>query len=138
MRQVVVYAADMGNRGRYHSLRGLNELNNRRFRSFCERCRFLLGSSARLNLIYIGGSWTKRRVIDAESMVVNDDAYNKIDPTVEYEIAKIEAEETAKQLAEELDISIAFFDWINVVPNLDPEFAMARMTQDAVMKRTIT
>jgi hypothetical protein len=41
--------------------------------------------------------------------------YNKVDPTSDYEIATIEAEENAKQLAEELDISIAFFDWINVV-----------------------
>jgi hypothetical protein len=38
-----------------------------------------------------------------------------VDPTSDYEIATIEAEENAKQLAEELDISIAFFDWINVV-----------------------
>ena len=50
--------------------------------------------------------------------MVNDDSYNKIDPTVSYEMAKIEAEENAKQLAEELDISIVFFDWINVVPNV--------------------
>eukprot|EP00041_Stephanoeca_diplocostata_P033201 m.1091882 g.1091882 ORF g.1091882 m.1091882 type:complete len:67 (-) comp24291_c0_seq1:126-326(-) len=57
-------------------------------------------------------------VIDSTSMVVNDDSYNKIDPTVAYEMAKIEAEENAKQLAEELDISIVFFDWINVVPNV--------------------
>lgn len=77
-------------------------------------------------------------VVGADSMVVNDDSYSKIDPIVEYEIAKIEAEENAKQLAEELDISIAFFDWINVVPNLDPEFAIARMTREAMMKRSIT
>jgi len=135
--QVIIYAADMGKRGRYHSLRGLNALNNRRFRFFCERCRHLLGSTARLNIVYIGGSWTKRMVVAADSMVVNDDSYNKVDPTVEYEIAKIEAEENAKQLAEELDICIAFFDWINVVPNQDPEFAIARMTSDAMIKRSI-
>eukprot|EP00041_Stephanoeca_diplocostata_P033203 m.1091905 g.1091905 ORF g.1091905 m.1091905 type:complete len:256 (-) comp24291_c0_seq3:100-867(-) len=76
-------------------------------------------------------------VIDSTSMVVNDDSYNKIDPTVAYEMAKIEAEENAKQLAEELDISIVFFDWINVVPNVDPEFSIAKMTRDAINKRSI-
>ena len=58
-------------------------------------------------------------------MVVNDDSYNKDDPTSDYEIAKIEAEENAKQLAEELDISIAFFDWINVVRPEGEEVARA-------------
>ena len=77
-------------------------------------------------------------VVGQDSMVVNDDSYNKIDPTSQFELAKIEAEENAKQLAEELDISIAFFDWIHVVPTLDADFAIARMTREAMSNRTIS
>ena len=133
----VVYCAEIGRAARYQKVKGLDASNNQRFRVFCERCRVLLGSHAPLSIMYVGGSWQKREVIDRTSMVINDDSYNKPKPSSHYEAAKIEAESNAKLLSEELNISMWFFDWINVVPNVDPEFIVAKMTRESMGKRSL-
>eukprot|EP00040_Diaphanoeca_grandis_P016565 m.85643 g.85643 ORF g.85643 m.85643 type:complete len:1340 (-) comp25887_c0_seq1:274-4293(-) len=133
----VVYVADSGNKIRYQTVKGLGTANNKRFRVFCERCRSLLGSHACTWIVHIGGSWTKRKVVDGASLIVTDDSYSKPNPANHYEAAKIEAEAMSKQVSEELDVFVSFFDWITVVPNFDSDFIIAKMTREAMGKRSL-
>jgi hypothetical protein len=93
--------------------------------------------------VYVGGSWTKRveRAVEtggADEYVVNDSSPNKVESKVEYEQAKISAEENAKKVGADTGFRITFADWISIVPNFAPNFSIAKMTAEAVFKRSIT
>ena len=142
----IIYTAENGNRDDYVKTPTLGKSNNDRFRKFCDRCKNLLRSYARPHIIYVGGSWTKRSAGASDGgdecadyeFVVNDDSPNKVDSEVLYEQAKISSEENAKQVGAETGFPITFADWISIVPNFAPNFSIAKMTNEAVFRRTVT
>ena len=137
----IIYTAENGNRDDYAKTPTLGDSNNDRFRKFCDRCKNLLRSYARPHVIYIGGSWTKRIADGSEvdgEYVVNDDSANKVGSSVVYEQAKVSAEENAEQVGADAGFNITFVDWISIVPNFAPNFSIAKMTNEAVFRRTVT
>lgn len=89
------------------------------------------------HVAYIGGSWTRRAPAaspcDATVPLVTDLSPPKDDvDSNAYEKAKTRAHDVARQLSNELKIHVTFYDWASIVPNLAPNFTIAKMTAAAL------
>lgn len=133
----IVYAAECGNRDEYKDDGKLGEANARRFEAFVRRL-----PANELRLRYVGGSWTRRHMTESASgdaPVVEDTSPPKADDGCNpYERAKNRACQLAKKLARERGVHITFCDWASVVPNMAPNFSVAKMVDEAISKGTIS
>lgn len=133
------YTAEEGNRDVYSLNAKLGDENCRRFTAFLDRLRALweqwIGDDAKkLNISYVGGSWTRRKV-DTETFVVQDGSPVKVGGGANpYERSKTEAYENALELSKchHHWCRIAFLDYISVVPNYAPNFTMGKMVKSAL------
>ncbi len=137
----VVYAADCGNRDSYAEDSTLGARQLAVFDSFARRlARMSEAAAACRRLVYIGGSWTRLAADDRlVPPLVHDASPSK--PMAEmspYEAAKNAACDAARALSTELSLPITFADWASVVPNYAPNFSIAKMTDEALAKGSIS
>ena len=128
----IVYAAECGNRDEYAVRPDLGQQNNMRFERFA--CRVVRCSPAGAHIAYVGGSWTRRALSKGGSAVVTDASPAKAAAEANpYEAAKTAAAAAAAALAAQLPgLRLTFYDWASVVPNLAPNFSIAKMAAAAL------
>lgn len=130
----IVYAAECGNRDEYAARPEMARENCERFERFARRVASLGSGAATRHIAYVGGSWTRREARVCEGrLLVGDDTPAKADAEANaYERAKTAALATAQALAASERLQITFVDWISVVPNLAPNFTVAKMVAAAL------
>ena len=127
----IVYAADCGNRDEYAADTTLGETQSRRFTAFAHRLANTNNRSFRLRSV--GGSWTRLEATATAPPLVDDLCMAKAAASSNpYERSKTEACERARALASSLSLRITHCDWASVVPNMAPNFSIAKMSEEAL------
>ena len=135
----IVYVAEQGDREAYNTNAELSNENNARFTTFIERISNCCDSTfkSKITVHYVGGSWTRRQ--PSTSGMVSDEALCKDNGgDNNYEQAKTMAQQNASSLSTIHAISILFYDWISVVPNLNSNHTIAKMVDSAIKTNSIT
>jgi len=132
----IVYAAECANRDEYSEPGStLSEDNKRQFAQFIAR---IVGSWSHTSyyphVAYAGGSWTRLQPLN--NIVGQDSPAKSSCDSNPYEVAKHEAASAASLLTQQ-GCSITFFDWISIVPNLAPNFTIAKMVASALETGTV-
>lgn len=131
----IIYTAEKGNRELYDENPNLAQTN---FKNFTHFTKLVSKLEQKIKIYYIGGSWTKRRI--PKDFIVKDSSPNKTrkDRPINYEMAKIAAENNARRLAKSLKLDIAYFDWITIVPNYAENFTMNRFMKDLLTTNVVS